>query len=581
MARSLLSLLLILLFPALNAQGPDREAAFTFLRNLGKGANLMAAKVDGYYFDARDAEILVENHFTHIRIGAKLDRYTGPAPLYEIDPVRLTYVRSCVDILLEHGLMVVLDPLHQFNEVYTDADLPRLKAIWKQLAVTFSHYPTDSLCFEIMNEPHADYSLYNLIHGSLDEIRAVAGNENRLVIASGQGFSTRQALIDAFDQDIFPADDPALIGTYHYYDPRPFTNQGTMGETQNWADAGDSDPEWEAVTAAFAEVSTANSNWAVRNNTTPLPVYLGEYGVDNAAPLPDRKRWLWWIRNQAEYKGFAHALWNMYNDSPQSKGIGPWTTVQKLDPSTRYLNPDLVETLLARYEAEKGIPVTGCTIDESREDASGTAIRMSLTGDAILIPGIYQGRSGEFRLHLRVRNEGPVTARLGIRSRKWADSGFGNETSLQIPTGPGSGWTWVDQPVDLPADTGVVLSLQLAEGSELLIDYLAISQGAYQEHYFPGTSIPMGRDFISGGSGYVIYPNPCSGTFWVRQKDNDTDNTLRVSISNLSGRILQVENITGHTPVRLHPGISPGPYHVQVRPDEQETTLDFILIKKE
>ena len=581
MARPLLTLLLIFLFLSLHAQGPNRETAFLFLQKMGKGANLMAAKVDGFYFDTRDAEILVENHFTHIRLGAKLDRYTGPAPVYEIDPVRLNYVRSCVDILLDHGLMVVLDPLHQYNEVYTNADLPRLRAIWHQIALTFSQHPVESLCFEIMNEPHDDYNLYDLVHGSLSEIRSVPGNEHRMVIVSGQGFSTRQALIDAFDQDIFPPDDPALIGTYHYYDPRPFTNQGTMGETQNWAASGDSDPDWVAVTAAFTEVSTANSNWAARNNSSPLPVYLGEYGVDNAAPLADRKRWLWWIRNQAEYQGFAHALWNMYNDSPDSKGIGPWTNLQKQDPSTRYLRADLVETLLARYEAEEGVPVTGCTIDASRTDASETAIRMSQAGDAFMVPGIYQGKSGDFGVYLRVRNEGPLAAKLILRSRKGADSGFGNETSFEIPPGPETGWATVQHPVYLPADTGAVLSLELAEGSGLLIDFIAISLGQYYEHYFPGTPVMTGMEDLQENTGFLVHPNPCSGYFWVREKDDAPGTSFRVSISDLTGRILQVENITSHVPFHLQPGISPGPCLVQVWIDGQETAQDFILIKKE
>ena len=48
-------------------------------------------------------------------------------------------------------------------------------------------------------------------------------NESRQVIVSGEGFSTRGALISAFEQDLL---DNNLIATFHYYHPFSFTKQG-------------------------------------------------------------------------------------------------------------------------------------------------------------------------------------------------------------------------------------------------------------------------------------------------------------------------------------------------------------------
>ena len=64
--------------------------------------------------------------------------------------------------------------------------------------------------------------------------------------------------------------------------------------------------EFLQVETDFDAVVSANTNWAARNNTQPLPIYMGEFGVDNEADNhhTDRKKWLSWIRMQAEKKRF-------------------------------------------------------------------------------------------------------------------------------------------------------------------------------------------------------------------------------------------------------------------------------------
>ena len=94
-----------------------------------------------------------------------------------------------------------------------------------------------------------------------------------MVIICGDGFSTRQALIDEFDNNNIPLDDNYLIGTFHYYDPFDFTKQGAADRTPGitWG----SESEFQQVETHFDQVVTANNNWAARNNTRPLPIYLG------------------------------------------------------------------------------------------------------------------------------------------------------------------------------------------------------------------------------------------------------------------------------------------------------------------
>ena len=51
--------------------------------------------------------------------------------------------------------------------------------------------PLSSVVFEIINEPHEDDNVVEIIEGALSEIRSITGNESRQVIVSGEGFSTR------------------------------------------------------------------------------------------------------------------------------------------------------------------------------------------------------------------------------------------------------------------------------------------------------------------------------------------------------------------------------------------------------
>ena len=83
--------------------------------------------------------------------------------------------------------------------------------------------------------------------------------------------------------------------------------------------------------------------------------------MDNAAPPTDRKRWLAMVRMEAEARDFSWAHWNMYGDGSSHKGMGPWTSTQVQDPSSRSFQPETVEAMTVRYQAEDGLLVGGCS----------------------------------------------------------------------------------------------------------------------------------------------------------------------------------------------------------------------------
>ncbi len=563
----ILTSLLLWLHAGVRAQTPDdpgnRSDAYAFLHRMWRGANFMASKIEGGYASGADFRLLAKNHFTHCRIGGKLYLYTGDAPDYTIIPERMENIGKAVDSCIHNGLVAIVDPLHTYNQEYTDADLPELKKIWEQVAAYFAYYPLDSVAFEIMNEPHNGVDLYKIVNESIQSIRSVQGNERRMIIVSGQGFSTRQALINAFNDNIFPAGDTCLIGTYHYYDPRDFTKQGSSGETVRWGESGDDDPDWTETEDKFDEVAAANAAWAQRHNTVPLPLYLGEFGVDNVSPSADLKRWLFWVRVQAEKRGYATAVWNMYSPDGSGKGIGPWGTSQKKDPSTRYLRKDPVEALMTLYESEEG-SLSGSTMtDNASEGYSGTGY-VSYTGTegAVTMNSVYCPKNGSYEMYIRYQD--PVAE--GTLSLKIFNSNgqLVLEDTLQgfVSTAPDV-WNMIRFTENLPADTALEVVLEAGERSSgMAIDYLTLTKGEYYDNLFPAgeiiTSAGEVRRFSSGNHMVKVYPTVFRDEIRIERRTTAGD--IQYLLTDMSGKIL-LKGIFRERNVRIPAGnIPPGAY---------------------
>jgi endoglucanase len=371
-----------------------RSAAHRMNTRLYRGNNFMASKAMNSQGAPEDYTLLNTSGFNHCRIGYKMDEVAGASPNYTLPQSDLDELQNMVDWCLQEGLIAVVDPVHNwantsdltFKFSGSDADFNKLGKIWEQVAALFANYDLDKVVFEVFNEPHNGHDVARIISTALSAIRVSAGNEARIVIVPGDGFSTRQALIDAFNNDEIPSDDLYLIGTFHYYDPFSFTKMinTNPGYSPYWG----SETEFAQVATDFDAVETANNNWANRNHTEPLPVYLGEFGVDNEADSfsTDRKKWLSWIRMQAEKRGFSWAHWNMYQNQNSSKGMGPWVySEQIVNPEQRSFDAEPLEALVGHYEFENGTTGGGVSIanDEPGYKGTGYASFPASTGTAV------------------------------------------------------------------------------------------------------------------------------------------------------------------------------------------------------
>ena len=336
----------------------DRSEAYAMNKRLGKGNNFMASKIQFGHAYLSDFVLLRESGFDHCRIGSNLYKYWGDETNNYAN--YKAAMKTAVDFAITAGLNAIVNPVHHWaNDDLTNedgsythrfegsaSDFTKYKEIWADIANEFKDYPVDQVVFELMNEPHREYPISQVISDGLSEVRAIPENEKRIVIIAGAygrldtdpvdgGLTTREALIDGFDNNYYPTNDPYIIGTFHYYDPRPFTRQGntTPGEDglegipgERW---GTQAGHYQDVIDAFDAVDSANSSWASRNGTVAIPIYQGEFGVDNAADEyghKDRKKWLSWVRMQCEKRGYSWCHWHMYNNASSAKGLGPFDT---------------------------------------------------------------------------------------------------------------------------------------------------------------------------------------------------------------------------------------------------------------
>ena len=131
-------------------------------------------------------------------------------------------------------------------------------------------------------------------------------NPTRTVIV-GPGFWNS---IDHLTELKLPAADRNLIVTVHYYTPMDFTHQGAA-----WADRKDKlGVNWlgtaEEVRAIQNDFDQA-ARWAKQHDR---PLFLGEFGAYDKAPMESRARYLASVTRAAEQRGWSWAYWQFDSD---------------------------------------------------------------------------------------------------------------------------------------------------------------------------------------------------------------------------------------------------------------------------
>jgi len=116
--------------------------------------------------------------------------------------------------------------------------------------------------------------------------------------------------IDHLAELELPAADRNLIVTVHYYTPMDFTHQGAA-----WADRKDKlGVEWlgtEEERGVLKRDFDKAASWAKQHDR---PLFLGEFGAYDKAPMESRARYLASVTRAAEQRGWSWAYWQFDSD---------------------------------------------------------------------------------------------------------------------------------------------------------------------------------------------------------------------------------------------------------------------------
>lgn len=301
------------------------------------------------WFGEADVAWIAQQGFDHIRL--PVDVRTCLKPDGTLDQAKLEPIRKAMQWAQQHGLGLVLDahflPGADFNSVggdkrvYTDAALQeKVAGVWRDLAREFRN-EGPNVRFEILNEPVADENkqLNPFMHKMLAAIRE--SNPTRVVYVTSNrwsGFSTVP--------DVVLPDDRNIALTIHNYEPMAFTHQraswvgfkeslppvkfpgevpdvvGHTTETYNLELKPGTKLTVEEVRQKFELVE----QW-VAQHRPGLEVYVGEFGVYQAADPVSTRRWISTIVSECSKRGWGWAVWDYKGGFAVRKPDGGGTAV--------------------------------------------------------------------------------------------------------------------------------------------------------------------------------------------------------------------------------------------------------------
>jgi len=247
------------------------------------------------------------------------------------------YIDSCIEWCRKAGLNLVLDLHHapgfsfstlDRNTLFDDpAAQERFLALWEAIARRYARVEKPELILELMNEvvlPTSD-PWNRLAHRAVERIRAV--DPHRWIMIGGNWYNSAWKL-----KEIARVDDPHIVYTFHFYEPMPFTHQRAPwvdflkaygrvtefpGDLPGLEEFLQSHPQYQEAFAAYRgkRMDEAMLRYFLQPavdflNETHLPLYCGEYGAIDHAPLESRLNWHRAFCDLLNRHGIGRAVWS-------------------------------------------------------------------------------------------------------------------------------------------------------------------------------------------------------------------------------------------------------------------------------
>ena len=285
---------------------PDIHAAN---KKLGRGINLgnaLEAPKEGEWGVTLKADYfktIKDAGFHTVRLPVRWSAHAKTEAPYSLDAKFAERVDWAIDEALKNKLNIIVN-VHHYGEMDAQPDkhLPRLVALWEQIAARYKNRPA-TVYFELFNEPH-DQLTEAKWNAAFPQILAVVRKTNPtrpVLIGPGQWNAVR-----ALDKLELPKEDRNLILTVHCYDPFEFTHQGAP-----WVKGADKwkGRKWTGADAEQAALRKTLDKAAAWAKAQDRPVFLGEFGAYQEADMDSRVRWTRFMVQEAQRRGFSWAYW--------------------------------------------------------------------------------------------------------------------------------------------------------------------------------------------------------------------------------------------------------------------------------
>lgn len=332
MNKVLLSFLVVVLAscsaekPKQTTEDQSSETSFTIKRGTNIAHWLSQSERRGEerarFFTQADIAFIDSVGFDHIRLPIDEEQMWDETGKRNDDAFEL--LDQCMTWCHNAGLRVVLDlhilRSHHFNAqekpLWTKPEEQvKFIALWKDLSAAVHKWPNDMVAYEFMNEPVADdpEQWNTLLARVADSIR---GWEPDRVLVIG---SNRWQSASTFDQLKIPQNDRNIILSFHFYEPFHLTHYQA-----SWTSLKDFKGQVKYPGQIVVNGSTDDEKRIYNRDTlehmmskpiafaakTGLPLYCGEFGVIDKAPIGDKLAWYRDMVAIFEKNNIAYANWN-------------------------------------------------------------------------------------------------------------------------------------------------------------------------------------------------------------------------------------------------------------------------------
>ena len=325
-------LLLSLLFCACATEKPKEDAAQDEVTSfkINRGTNIAhwlsqsprRGDERASFFGQDDIAFIDSAGFDHIRLPVDEEQLWDENGKRHEDA--FTLLNNCLTWCNAAGLRVILD-LHILRSHHFNADEKPLWTkpeeqdkfiqLWKDLSSAVHEWPEEMVAYEFMNEPVADdpEQWNKLLSRVADSIRSW---EPTRVLVIG---SNRWQSATTFDQLKVPEGDKNILLSFHFYEPFHLTHYQA-----SWTDLKDfagqvAYPGQIVVNGSSAEEKRVYSKDTLEAmmrkpialaERLKLPLYCGEFGVINKAPVEAKLAWYRDMVAIFQKHGIAYANWN-------------------------------------------------------------------------------------------------------------------------------------------------------------------------------------------------------------------------------------------------------------------------------